>query len=311
MSQEEIDQQADDAAFLAGFDAVRPSDDFQSPEGKERGEEAGAGESAGKQSAAEEPAEGDDRQTGEEQGGAQQETEEAVLAGLTASQIKALLERSARVDSLEDQLRKVHGKFGEINGTIQELRSQHKQAPTQAEAPAPATSLGSAELDELATDYPELAALADARARQVAEAILAERTKQATETEKPAPQSDAQVDGSAVAADIDRQIQLGLMDALHEGWRDVVQSQDFTIWLAAQPDDVQRTYRDTQAAKTLSGVLNSFKDWQKATNARSAKSRRRLEDGLTPDGASSRVAHAPSADDEFAAGFYAVRPQPR
>ena len=56
------------------------------------------------------------------------DTDPVVFGGLRESQVKNLLERAARVDAIEEQLRKAHGKIGELNGSMIELRQQ-KQIP--------------------------------------------------------------------------------------------------------------------------------------------------------------------------------------
>lgn len=265
MSQEEqqTEQQSNDE-FEAGFNAVRGSDE-QSPEPKEQTPVEPQSEVA--------------EQPETPKADAEPEAEKPVLAGLTESQIKTLLERAARVDDIEKQLRQAHGKIGELNGTLKELKTPKAQ-PTH-DAPA---GDGDVE-DDFERDFPEVA--------RIARKVAADAAK---------------ANAPAVApADYQREIQMALMDTLHDGWRETVTSQDFALWLATQPEDVQQTYHTTESAKVLGSVIGGFKDWQKSSQSRSAKSQKRLEAALTPDGAPSRVTTAPSADDEFAAGFYSVR----
>lgn len=265
MSQEEqqTEQQSNDE-FEAGFNAVRGSDE-QSPEPEKQAPVEPQSEAA--------------EQPETPKADAEPEAEKPVLAGLTESQIKTLLERAARVDDIEKQLRQAHGKIGELNGTLKELKTPKAQ-PTH-DAPA---GDGDVE-DDFERDFPEVA--------RIARKVAADAAK---------------ANAPAVApADYQREIQMALMDTLHDGWRETVTSQDFALWLATQPEDVQQTYHTTESAKVLGSVIGGFKDWQKSAQSRSAKSQKRLEAALTPDGVPSRVTTAPSADDEFAAGFYSVR----
>lgn len=268
MSQE----QTNDAEFLAGFDAVRPSDEQRPPEVEEK-----------QVAEVEQPEEQEQQPEKEEKA-----EDRPVLAGLTEEQIKSLLERSAKVDAIEDQLRKAHGAIGELKGRLKEFSS----TPTQAKDAAPAPKFEDATLSQYAEDFPEFVALADARARQIAEEMF----KQQAGTQQ-----------AAEPVDMNRNIQLALMDTLHDGWRGTVQSQDFSLWIATQPEDVRQKYETTESAKELGGILADFDAWKKTAKDRGAKSKERLEQAMTPDGAPSRVRHAPSADDEFAAGFYAIR----
>lgn len=266
MSQEEqqTDKQINDE-FEAGFNAVRGSDE-QSPEPEKQTTVEPQSEVAEQP----EPTKAE----------AEPEEEKPVLAGLTESQIKTLLERASRVDEIEKQLRNAHGKIGELNGTLKELKTAKQ--PTQS---APADT--SEDFSDFERDFPEVAKLA----RKTVDDHL--------KAQQPAQQ--------AQPADYQKDIQLALMDTLHDGWREAVQSQDFSLWLATQADDVQQTYHTTESAKVLGSVINGFKDWQKSSQNRSAKSKQRLEAAITPDGNPSRITQAPSADDDFAAGFYSVR----
>lgn len=272
--QDQQDQrQQDDAAFAAGFNEVRNgADDFgQSPEPEQKEPEA-----------AKEPEQAPEP-----------EAEQPVFAGLTESQIKSLLERSARVDAIEDQLRKAHGKIGELNGTLQELKS-HKGQPTQS---APAAPVDDEELAAVVRDYPEFAKLAEDRARRIVAEAMAGNTPQ----QGPSPDD--------LRAEAGRDMQMLMMDTLHDGWRDTVQSQDFALWIATQPQDIQQRYATTESAKELAGVIGAFtKSRETQTDAR-ARNKQRLEAALTPSGTPAKVTHAPSADDEFAAGFYSIRPK--
>lgn len=268
-------QQQDDAAFAAGFDSVRnTSDDFGSPEVKEP--------------EAKEP-EAHEQKEPEQ---AEPEAEKPVLAGLTESQIKSLLERSAKVDAIEDQLRKAHGKIGELNGRLQEFAA-HKQ-PTQS---APAVPVDDAELAAVERDYPEFAKLAEARARKIVSEMMAGQTP------ATGPSADE------IRAEVGRDMQMLMMDSLHDGWRDTVNSQDFALWIATQPETVQQTYSTTESAKELAGVLAAFTKSRAPQPDKRTQSKQRLEAALTPSGTPAKASHAPSDQDEFMAGFYSVRPK--
>ena len=98
------------------------------------------------------------------------------------------------------------------------------------------------------------------------------------------------------------------MDTLHEGWREKIASEDFNLWINAQPDNVRQVFQTTERAKDLSGILTGFEGWKKNAVDRGAKNKQRLEAALTPDGAPSRGPKAPSDEDEFIAGFRSIRP---
>lgn len=272
--QEQIEQSAeqDNADFLSGFNAVRPDDAQALPEQKQEAtpEETPAQEEAAKEEA-------------------KAEADEPTFFGMSESQIKSLLERSAQVDEIKDQLRKAHGKIGELNSTVQNLSSQRQQ-PTQQ---APATSLDEGEMSQWEQDFPELAQLAEAKARKIA-------------TEMMSGQVNSQ--SQSISRDeIVREANLAIMDANYDGWRDTINTQDFALWIATQPADVQEQFNNTVSAKVLGGVLTSFDNWKNKVADRGNKSKARLEQALIPSGNAAKVSHAPSAHDEFVAGFNAVR----
>lgn len=284
MSDQEQNQQtaeqeasAASAEFLAGFDAVRNSDEQHSPESAPV-EDAPAQEvePESKQDAPGDTGKGEpDEPNGE--------SEEPMFFGMTESQVKSLLERSARVDEIENQLRKAHGKIGELNSHLQNLT----QKPTQ-QAPAEAET---GDLGEFESDFPEVVAIAR---KTVMDAI------------KGLP---AQAGASQDPAEIEKAINIAVMDATHDGWRDTVSSQDFALWIATQPEDVQVTFNTTNSAKELGRIIKSFDGWKDQVKDRGNRNKQRLEQALIPSGNTARVAHAPTPHDEFLAGFNSVRNQ--
>lgn len=276
MDEQELNQQTaeqDNADFLSGFNAVRGSDEQVSPETKPIEQDA----------AVEQPEASAEPEAKEE---SKDEAEEPMFFGMSESQIKSLLERSARVDEIENQLRRAHGKIGELNSHLQNL-SQPK--PTQT-APAEA-DMG--ELNQWAEDFPEVAA-------------IARKTVMDAMKDLPAHASTPQgVDETELA----KAINIAVMDATHDGWRETVGSQDFTLWIATQPEAVQDTFNTTISAKELGGIIKSFDGWKSRTQDRSSRNKQRLEQALVPTGNSSKVSHAPTPQDEFLAGFNSVRNQ--
>ena len=271
MNQEEQIKQAEDD-FLSGFNDVRSSDESVSPEPNREVEPES-------ESVAEESQEVE-----------KQEPELPVIAGLTESEIKNLFARVSKLDELEAQVRKANGKIGELNGKLQEFSTKPQSQPTQS---APAAKFDDESLSQWANDYPELVAIAEKRALEIAE----EKFKA---IQVPDPQ--------AIKSEIYRETQLELMDTLHEGWREKIASEDFNLWINAQPENVRQVFQTTERAKDLSGILTGFENWKKNVADRGAKNKQRLEAALTPDGAPSRGPKAPSDEDEFIAGFRSIRP---
>ena len=97
------------------------------------------------------------------------------------------------------------------------------------------------------------------------------------------------------------------MDMSHDGWRETQKTDDFKLWMASQPQDVQQMYQTTWNAKELGGIFTAYENRQKATNIRSMKSKQRLENALTPDSRTQKVTHAITEQDAMQAGFDSVR----
>ena len=76
--------------------------------------------------------------------------------------------------------------------------------------------------------------------------------------------------------EISKQVNLSVMDMSHDGWRETQKTDDFKLWMASQPQDVQQMYQTTWNAKELGGIFTAYENRQKATNIRSMKSKQRL-----------------------------------
>lgn len=269
MDPEQIEQAAqDEAAFDAGFAAVS-------------GQEEPAAAPAQVKPAAE--AVGGEKPAGEgAQPGATPKAaavpavdDQPRIAGLTETEVRTLL---GRVPELEQSLRKVNGKLGEYGSVIQELR----KAPAQP-------ALTPERIQEIEAANPDLAAYVNARMPTSQEPASGEAPQHQP---LPSQQPDLQAE---------------LMDHFHEGWREKIGSQDFHLWLAAQPDDVRNTFNSTEKAKELSAVISKFDAWGTAKQTQQAKSSARLQNSLTPTGTPGKAKTALSDNDAFEAGFKSVR----
>jgi len=269
--QQAQDKEHDDSeSMLAGFDAIRGGSYSASDDYKSP--------DADKDTSA-------DDDSGEEDQADDEEQEAPVFAGLTESQLKSILERATRVDAIEDQLRKANGKIGELNGTLQEIQ---RRRPTQH---APAEDLDDEQIAEFESTFPEFGPAVEARARKIAQEVM----------------KSQQAQGQRDPEEISKQVNLAVMNTTHKGWQQTTASDDFKLWIASQPPDVQQTFQTTWDAQELGGIVTAFKSRQQAASARSTKSKQRLEAALTPDGRSSKVVHAVTEQDAMQAGFDAVR----
>lgn len=207
------------------------------------------------------------------------------FAGFTEDELKNLLARAAKVDELETLVRKAHGKIGELNGRLQEV----------AKAPAPAQQPKSEQMDlsHVEEDYPDIVGWVRS---QMGQKELKEEVQPQAQQPEPAQEQGA-------SAEL---IQLALMDHLHKGWREKVQSQDFNLWLAASGDDVRNAYQTATTAESLGGILSGYDAWQAKKGQRSQSANQRLEQAMTPQGSAGKPKTAPTPEDAFQAGFKSV-----
>ena len=231
------------------------------------------------------------------------DTDPVVFGGLRESQVKTLLERAARVDAIEEQLRKAHGKIGELNGSMIELR-QTRQQPAVKQQQNDNELLDDSFFESLAADYPELPATIEQKAQRMAQEILEQQgyTQQPQEQQYQQPAQSA----SADPYEIQKAIGIAVMDATHNGWRETVQSQDFQLWLATQPERARTAYENTVDPSELWGIINGFNS-HSAAIGKTTRNRQRLDAAIVPDARSGKVSHAMTEEEAMIAAFNSGR----
>jgi hypothetical protein len=259
----DIEQQQNEAAFSAGFNSVRPSDGYEPPDGEDAHVEVSEFDNSA-----------DD----------EQEPEAIAGTGLTAGQIKELLARTSR---FEEQLGKAHGKIGEMNRTVQELRQQRTAETGHIpEIAGDANDDDWSEVDDLFPGFAQK--VADKARRAAIEAMQASGWTQ------------QQVDHNEVM----RNMAVSVMDATHPGWRETVQSDDFSLWIATQPDEVRESFNSTWDVGEFSAIIRGFSESRKPAQARN---RQRLESAITPDARAGTVHRGMTNEQAFKYGFESVR----
>ncbi len=288
-TQEQFDAEVE-AAFNASFNPGDDSPELMALEKADSIEDAKTDdqeESSGEKSAESEDAD---------------DTDPVVFGGLRESQVKTLLERAARVDAIEEQLRKAHGKIGELNGSMIELRQTRQSAAKQQQNDN--ELLDDSFFESLAADYPELPATIEQKAQRMAHEILEQQgyTQQPQEQQYQQPAQSASPD----PYEIQKAIGIAVMDATHNGWRETVQSQDFQLWLATQPERARVTYENTVDPSELWGIINGFNS-HSAAAGKTTRNRQRLDAAIVPDARSGKVSHAMTEEEAMIAAFNSGR----
>ena len=295
------DQQAENAAFEQGFAQAsgQPSPTPAAPAADvvEAAAEASASPDASASTeASNHQPEGAQVPEGQD-GGNDLEDDPLVLDGFKRSEVKRLLEQASKVTDLEQQLRKAHGKIGELNTRIQ------PKAPAQPAAPAhTAAPEFPQELKQFEQDFPEFATYAKA---------LLQAQQPAAQAAPPAQEEQTVATAASPAsAELDPVvIELAVMDRMHSGWREKVAGQEFSLWLAAQGQEVQSAFAAADTAQTMAAVIGQFDQWEAAKAAQAqkhAKGKQRLAAAVTPQGNAPQPQTALTEDQAFEMGFNAI-----
>ena len=232
-----------------------------------------------------------------QEGGNDLEDDPVVLDGFKRSEVKRLLEQASKVTDLEQQLRKAHGKIGELNTRIQ------PKAPAQPAAPAhTAAPEFPQELKQFEQDFPEFATYAKA---------LLQAQQPAAQAAPPAQEEQTVATAASPAsAELDPVvIELAVMDRMHSGWREKVAGQDFSLWLASQGQEVQSAFAAADTAQAMAAVIGQFDQWETAKAAQAqkhAKGKQRLAAAVTPQGNAPQPQAALTEDQAFEMGFNAI-----
>ena len=301
------DQQAENAAFEQGFAQAsgQPSPTPAAPAADvvEAVAQDGAApaadhteEGANQPEASNHQPEGAQVPEGQE-GGNDLEDDPVVLDGFKRSEVKRLLEQASKVTDLEQQLRKAHGKIGELNTRIQPKAPAQPAAPAHTAAPELPQ-----ELKQFEQDFPEFATYAKA---------LLQAQQPAAQAAPPAQEEQTVATAASPAsAELDPVvIELAVMDRMHSGWREKVAGQEFSLWLAAQGQEVQSAFAAADTAQAMAAVIGQFDQWEAAKAAQAqkhAKGKQRLAAAVTPQGNAPQPQAALTEDQAFEMGFNAI-----
>ena len=301
------DQQAENAAFEQGFAQAsgQPSPTPAAPAADVVEDVAQDGaapaadhteEGANQPEASNHQPEGAQVPEGQE-GGNGLEDDPVVLDGFKRSEVKRLLEQASTVTDLEQQLRKAHGKIGELNTRIQPKAPAQPAAPAHTAAPELPQ-----ELKQFEQDFPEFATYAKALLQAQQPAAQAAPPAQEEQTVATAA-NHGQAELDPVV------IELAVMDRMHSGWREKVAGQEFSLWLAAQGQEVQSAFAAADTAQAMAAVIGQFDQWEAAKAAQAqkhAKGKQRLAAAVTPQGNAPQPQAALTEDQAFEMGFNAI-----
>lgn len=252
----------------------------------EANEQAGFASSFGEEVRADEaPADSEPEEEQQEEQGEDGEAEEE--AGLTAEELTAMLAKIPKIDEVEQataaEIRKLHGKLGEFNRHLQELKT----------ARTGAGKLDASKLKRLNEDYPELAQ------------ILADDLNEAgfdTTSQQPAIDYSQQM--AQVKEEMYKDMQKNLLLIQHQDVFDVVATDEYRVWKQTQPAEVQQQLDTSFDAMFLGKQITAFKEWRGKKSTGTQQRQTILERALNPKGAQPKAKSVALSElDGFMAAF--------
>ena len=207
-----------------------------------------------------------------------------LLDGLRRSELHRLLSNAAEVETLKRMVDKAHGHIGDLKRQMQQQPQPAKQAQAAPEL--------SSDLTAFEQDYPEIAQYVRAMASSRQEPA----PQQAEAEQKPqqAPHVQQAIDPVAV--------EMAVLDRVHKGWRETLQSQDFNLWLGSQDAQVRSAFDSAQTADEMGAILTQHQQWHAARQA-AARGQQRLRAAVTPTGSAQRPPAALTEQEIFEAAL--------
>lgn len=227
----------------------------------------------------------------EEQEAGAEEAHESTVPGVNEQQLLAMLAKLPKIDEVEQmtaaEIRKLHGKFGEVNRALQELRSSGTQH----------ARLNVSNLKRVAENYPELAEMlaedlseSGASASQVdVDALVNQRVNERLQADRE---------------EMDRKMQVSLLTIQHRDWMKLKDSAEFGVWAQTLPQEEQQQLAETWDATYLGDKFTEFKEWLGKRTQGADQRKERLQRAVAPKGGAPVVKPGVmTEEDGFAAAF--------
>lgn len=221
------------------------------------------------------------------------EVEKPVLAGLTETQIKAMLAQiptleAARVNA-EKQYRQVFGKLGELQ---RDVTARETKAPT-------GTKVTAESLKKLRVDFPEIA---DALASD-----LSEMNSPAGLTQEQVDAHVTKVVGERISKEV-ADLNAQFLSRFHKDWQDFAPGgpgkTDLDIWLTTKPAEYRDKFLESNSAPFLADGLDEFKTWRTQSQTVKQSTQSRLARAAQPKGSGAAPGTTLLSDHEaFKKGF--------
>jgi len=221
-----------------------------------------------------------------------------VLAGMTEDEIKQVFAKVPGLEkALNDEIRKVYGKFGDLNGQLQKLQQGQ-----------PTRTFTAGALKRLNEEFPEIAAMLAEDLTEIMGAPAAPAAEAPAAKPDDAPFTpDVKTLITEAVTQVREATEQRLLTVLHPDWNTVVKSPEFAAWMGTLPADKAKKYGESDDAFVAAEAFTEFKAVKPKGQKPSARGKERLEQAITPDG--DGAPPTPSLDDNaaFVQGFNSVR----
>lgn len=215
-----------------------------------------------------------------------------VLAGLTESQLKTALAKAGEIDSLKEfhggEIRKVYGKFGEIQRELSKL-SDNGIGKIDAKKFAKMSEM-------FGEDF------ATALAEDLSGLTPASNENSAKDLEEKFNNALAEKVSS-----LSREFEIKLLSLKHPDWKKKRDSTDYDLWFATLPAERQQEIRKSNDGLFAAKTLDDFDAWKLKGEKKNEK-KERLDRAITPSGSPPEPPDKQlSADAAFEEGRKAAR----
>lgn len=225
----------------------------------------------------------------------------SVIPGYTDKQLRALLSKAPEVETkMANEIRKLHGKIGEISGLIKQIQTAK---PTYEGRKITASAL-----KKISADYPDLA-----------EALAEDLTSVYAPEKPPEPKGLSQEQQEArfnerleqAKSKLQSEFQEELLTVRHKDWRKIVppgapQHDEFKSWWYSLPEEKRRQY-DSPKAEITAEALDEFKAISEKKKKVKETKDKRLEAAITPKGDGAPTKSTIPDEDALERGFRKVR----
>lgn len=222
----------------------------------------------------------------------QQEAQEtppasSTVPGVPDEQLRDLLAKASQFDALKDDLAKtrdtLHGKIGELNRTLQELKATPKGAVGRLGKEA----------------FKRVSELNDELAEALGEDLASLPTQEVNLDEKLNPRLDA------LEQQLLMKIEQKALLRQHKDFYEQIKTPEFQLWIGQQTPEDQKEFNSSIDSDYLSERMSAFKTYRASLDKKQDK-QRRLEQAVKPQG--TQVAEGTkTAEQEFEEGFRSVR----